>query len=1322
MLLLPGPLAHRPRRRTYTGSFHHGHRGYAGSNGQPVDSDSSYSRSNKMEILPESEQACADTGAGMNITPMVHRLTNVRPANVRVRGFRGKRSAPPVIGTLGTLKNTLGCPVASTTLVSVGAQVEGTLQCVSFYQDAAYKIGGIVISKNKDGDLTCKIGKNISIQHFADREGPNGIYKIPRGIHYFDKDNKPKVFSCISKYCLHAAGTPQCPWHDKTPRQVELLYSAFELDDYAQLYNFNVDQLTATQHKYALQLLRKHNAYGHLSKKYLRWLLQQSPVKADRDLAKYIDLLPLCNHCLNGHSREHGHSSEKSAAGSDPEDFMKHLSADISGIQNIATSSGFLYFFLIICKKTSLGWLYLLRSPTEAAAVFEKFLRDVARQHLTKRVKTFKSDQGPSDFGNTRFKNLLRKYDITPIETGGSSTHNSKVERRIGLVQTDVLKYMSWASSPRIWWGHCSKYAMTTRNLIPIPTNPGFTCPYEAAYNRAPDRSFQQPFGCLALVNIPRHERGGKLNHRRATRTCAMLGYQLRPDGHPNAYKLFDCDSGQVIIRPKELITFNPDIPAMQHCARKVSDLPDNKFVGEVVAKYFEETQKLHYGRVANMRYDSDSEILWRVIFEDGDKEDYNISEVILYIRLARKHPPPEEVSVPAPRENATTKTLRNAINNSASVDNASIGDAVLQSIRKSASKTSAKSLNSKTSPPTTRDVSPHVRRSSRTRKPTDFTNVSVSGDITNNLHNNRPMFDVNDHHGRRKMLLAWIEHEVDAFGFIVDPPHSNVPKATIAPNTKYHNIPIPKSYIDAVTGPYRDFWIKAIQTEIDNLISRGTWIEVKMPSHARVLKGRYVFKVKPDKDNNIDKFKARWIVQGFRQRRGLDYLKTFASVSNIVTIRLICYIACELDLPLLQCDVTAAYLLGQIEKGVTLYIQTPDGWALDPGIAALLQSGLYGCRQGGNRWAAKRTSTLRSLEAYPSPADPSLYIKTGDNNSFVLVSTVVDDFLMTGQPESYLQSFKSALFQKLAMTGGDEAQWFINLTITRDRTRRLLMLDQSKYADTVLHDFDMSECRDARTPAPEGQVLSKSMCPVTEIEKAKAAMVPYQSILGKLLYFRITRPDIMQIVSKLASYASCWGIAHWKAAKYVLRYIKGTKHFGLLFKSAGKSLNEPWDLEMYVDSDYATDVDTRRSRAGYLIYLNGNLISYRSCLQPGKADLATGTCEAEYKALSLALKELTWVRMVLDTMGIDIKTPMMIWEDNQATIKLTQKSSAAKRTKHIDIRHHFIREFYEEGLIDIKYIPTGLQTADILTKCLGPSLFKLFRDKIVFDRKLVMS
>ena len=123
----------------------------------------------------------------------------------------------------------------------------------------------------------------------------------------------------------------------------------------------------------------------------------------------------------------------------------------------------------------------------------------------------------------------------------------------------------------------------------------------------------------------------------------------------------------------------------------------------------------------------------------------------------------------------------------------------------------------------------------------------------------------------------------------------------------------------------------------------------------------------------------------------------------------------------------------------------------------------------------------------------------------------------------------------------------------------------------------------------------------------------------------------------------------------------------------------------------------------------------------PRVGDIATGTCEVEYKTLSLTLKELTWIHMLLNTMNIEVETPMMIWEDNQVTINLVTDTSAVKLTKHIDVRHHFIREFYDEGLIDIKHIPTRSQTADILTKSLGRQLFCLFRDKIVSDIKLLL-
>ena len=147
------------------------------------------------------KEACADTGAGMHVTPHLNLLQNQQPTSIRVKGFAGSKATPTVVGNLGNLRNVLGCPSATTTLVSVGACVEGTASCISFYEDAAFKVSGIRIWKDNAGNIQCRIGKNINIEHFADRRGPTGIYKIPGGISYFSsKDRKRTTFANLAAY------------------------------------------------------------------------------------------------------------------------------------------------------------------------------------------------------------------------------------------------------------------------------------------------------------------------------------------------------------------------------------------------------------------------------------------------------------------------------------------------------------------------------------------------------------------------------------------------------------------------------------------------------------------------------------------------------------------------------------------------------------------------------------------------------------------------------------------------------------------------------------------------------------------------------------------------------------------------------------------------------------------------------------------------------------------------------------------------------------------------------------------------------------------
>ena len=259
----------------------------------------------------------------------------------------------------------------------------------------------------------------------------------------------------------------------------------------------------------------------------------------------------------------------------------------------------------------------------------------------------------------------------------------------------------------------------------------------------------------------------------------------------------------------------------------------------------------------------------------------------------------------------------------------------------------------------------------------------------------------------------------------------------------------------------------------------------------------------------------------------------------------------------------------------------------------------------------------------------------------------------------------------------------------------------------------------------------------------------PYSSALGSLLYLRLTRPDILVALSILARFMKNPQKIHWTAIKDVFKYIKGSLTRGLLYRSSGLTLNDVWTLTLWVDSDYGTNQCNRRSRAGFLVFLNKNLIGFNSVLQRGskKPDhddgipdeypgvprkptpmdgeplpsMASGTCEAEYMALSLAVRELVWIYMLLKTMGIKVRKPCVVYEDNRAAIKIANNPTSQKRTKHIDIRHHFLREHIENGLIELISVSTAEQRADIMTKVLGKELFEHFREFITSNIDLTM-
>ena len=245
-----------------------------------------------------------------------------------------------------------------------------------------------------------------------------------------------------------------------------------------------------------------------------------------------------------------------------------------------------------------------------------------------------------------------------------------------------------------------------------------------------------------------------------------------------------------------------------------------------------------------------------------------------------------------------------------------------------------------------------------------------------------------------------------------------------------------------------------------------------------------------------------------------------------------------------------------------------------------------------------------------------------------------------------------------------------------------------------------MSDSKPVGTPVDPGSHLLKA----TDNGKA-LKLQQYQSLVGSLMYLSVcSRPDLAYAVNNLARFSSKPNRSHWTAAKRVLRYLRGTANYGITFvrSESGECLG-------YSDADWAGDREDRRSTSGYLFQIAGGPVSWKSRKQES---VALSTAEAEYIALSSAAQETVWIRRLVTELGNEPEGPTTLMEDNQSSIAMAKNPQFHGRAKHIDIRHHFIRERVNEGDIQLVYCPTGDMIADMLTKGLNRYQLKNLMDR----------
>jgi hypothetical protein len=523
---------------------------------------------------------------------------------------------------------------------------------------------------------------------------------------------------------------------------------------------------------------------------------------------------------------------------------------------------------------------------------------------------------------------------------------------------------------------------------------------------------------------------------------------------------------------------------------------------------------------------------------------------------------------------------------------------------------------------------------------------------------------------------------------YVLEPELSNISKCAV--DYCYRVADIPRTYEEAVSSSQSEQWHKAMDEEMKSLKDNDTYDLVPPVEGRSVVGGRWVYAVKLGPDNE-EKFKARYVAKGYLQIHNVDYQETFSPTARVTSIRMLLQLAVQEDLIVHQMDVKTAYLNANID--CLIYMQQPVGYietdVKGQNLVCKLNKSLYGLKQSGRNWNNVLHDFLVNIGFEQSFADQCLYTRYKDNIKIILI-IYVDDIILAASNNAVLDDVKISLCNRFKMKDLGKLSWFLGMGFSFEKD--CIKINQTKYVEKILDRFEMSDCNPKSIPCD----LSVSKI-ITSDSKELCESSLYREIVGSLIYVMTgTRPDLAYVVTKLSQHMASPTKALFGIAKHVLKYLKGTKSYDLKFTKS----NSPLKLVGHCDSDWGASED-RRSITGYCYQLNSNgpIISWKSKKQNV---VALSSCEAEYMALTAAMQEANFLRQLFADMQDCTRESVTLFADNQGAIALAKNPVHHQRSKHIDIKYHFIRQQVEDGSVDLQYVPSIDNIADLFTKPLS--------------------
>jgi hypothetical protein len=559
----------------------------------------------------------------------------------------------------------------------------------------------------------------------------------------------------------------------------------------------------------------------------------------------------------------------------------------------------------------------------------------------------------------------------------------------------------------------------------------------------------------------------------------------------------------------------------------------------------------------------------------------------------------------------------------------------------------------------------------------------------------------------------------------------------------------VPQSFREATSALYIDKYREAIISEVKSQLENDTFyheVYEDIPEGHTPVDTKWVFDIKNVTTGGVKRYKARMVIRGFMQRYQESYFDTYSPTCTKDSIRLILSLAAMYRLRTIHIDIKTAFLYGELEPHEILYVPIPDGFLFDnlfmnyfpiaeaeklkrvvknkKGYLQMKKS-CYGTKQAARNWYKKLDEVIAKLGFTFVPGDPCLYIKRR-GFEFLIIGIYVDDIFGVGTSNDMFEDLSNGLHEHFQMSDMGEIQQCLGMRVTRNVNTGDIILNNDIYMSNILKEFQMENCKVCETPAVTNYYLTVEDCPdIVDPELQNK----YRSLIGSLMYAAICwRPDIIYRVCHLARFCHAPGVKHFDAGLRVLKYVRATVDYGLLFKGGQNHIDVSRIRPRMVtcsDASYAGDDDAISVSGGVNFMIDEeewmksiqelksippkyNITGYVSKRQKV---VACSSTEAEYIAGYDNAKIIIHKSQILECLGFIANKPHVMYVDNQSMMSIVDEWKVGDRTKHMNVRYHYLREKVIHEEIVLWKVHTDFNTADFFTKPLDRITYEFHRE-----------